>query len=581
LVITIISALVTALLTLWNTNEGFRNAVTGAWNSLKTTAKDVFGTISDFFTVQIPVAFQTVIDFIKNNWQSLLLFITNPIAGAIKLLYDLNPKFREWADGIGVSVKDGLNSAIKWITSLPAEALEWGKDIVDGIANGIKAAASAVGDAVESVAQNIRDFLHFSEPDKGPLSDFHTYMPDMMKLLVYGITNNMGIVSKAASGVGSAISDGITDNYSVVEKATNNMLTMIDGKLDDLQTLIDSATDKADKAALQNEKTALTNLKLEIEKTVQETQNDISGLADKLSGLGSLTTTSTVDGESVTALTNLDQTLATIKEYSSIIAKLKERGVSASMLNYILNMNPEDAIDAANLLLDLSDSDWNTEMVNWNEIQSASQQVASESYAETLTKGIADNISANADALKASGIDLGTNLVDSMQDTLNNSVDDITDSGYYVGKNAADGVADGFSARQAHISSVFTSVLNSAMNAAKDFLGIASPSKLFRDQIGVYLAQGIGVGFSDEMAAVSQQMNRAIPASFNTPATQTQSSAQIAEGTVNGIASLLSSMQLGSGGTYQINVNIDGKTAASVLFDPLKNVAAQKGVSFA
>ena len=40
--------------------------------------------------------------------------------------------------------------------------------------------------------------LGFSEPEEGPLSDFHTYAPDMMKLFAKGITDNAGLVTDAA-----------------------------------------------------------------------------------------------------------------------------------------------------------------------------------------------------------------------------------------------------------------------------------------------------------------------------------------------------------------------------------------------
>ncbi len=45
----------------------------------------------------------------------------------------------------------------------------------------------------------------------------------------------------------------------------------------------------------------------------------------------------------------------------------------------------------------------------------------------------------------------------------------------------------------------------------KNFFGIASPSKLFRDQVGKNLALGIGEGFSDEMKAVTKDMKDSIP----------------------------------------------------------------------
>ena len=66
-------------------------------------------------------------------------------------------------------------------------ASDWGADIIEGLVNGILGGISYVEDAVSSVASTIRDFIGFSEPERGPLSNFHTYMPDMFDLLEEGI----------------------------------------------------------------------------------------------------------------------------------------------------------------------------------------------------------------------------------------------------------------------------------------------------------------------------------------------------------------------------------------------------------
>jgi phage-related protein len=66
-------------------------------------------------------------------------------------------------------------------------ATEWGGDLIDGLVSGISNGISRVQDAVSSVASTIRDFIGFSEPERGPLSNFHTYMPDMFDLLEEGI----------------------------------------------------------------------------------------------------------------------------------------------------------------------------------------------------------------------------------------------------------------------------------------------------------------------------------------------------------------------------------------------------------
>jgi hypothetical protein len=50
----------------------------------------------------------------------------------------------------------------------------------------------------------------------------------------------------------------------------------------------------------------------------------------------------------------------------------------------------------------------------------------------------------------------------------------------------------------------------------KKALGIQSPSKVFRDEVGYNLARGIGVGFEDEMKHVAAQMQKSLPTSFDT-----------------------------------------------------------------
>lgn len=64
LVATLVVGLTTAIISLWNTNEGFRNAVISAWESIKSAAETIFTAIANFFTETIPNAFQSMIDMI-------------------------------------------------------------------------------------------------------------------------------------------------------------------------------------------------------------------------------------------------------------------------------------------------------------------------------------------------------------------------------------------------------------------------------------------------------------------------------------------------------------------------------------
>lgn len=157
--------------------EGISTFFSGVWNGIKET---VSGAVSAVWET-ISTVFSTIWEFISgvatNIWTSITTAFTNilsSITGTIGNIKD--------------SIVTGFTAAIDWIKALPAQAVQWGKDIIDSIVSGIKSAVSKVGEAVSGVASKIKGFLGFSEPDEGPLSDFHTYMPDMIDLMAKGIS---------------------------------------------------------------------------------------------------------------------------------------------------------------------------------------------------------------------------------------------------------------------------------------------------------------------------------------------------------------------------------------------------------
>lgn len=199
LLVSVIAAVVAALITLWNTNEGFRNAIINAWNAILDVANKVWGAIADFFMVQIPAAFNAVITFIKEHWQSLLMLIVNPIGGAIQLLYELNPKFKEWVDGLLAKFKE-------WFGKMK----DVGKNLVQGLWNGIIDMKNWIIDKVKgfaaSILDGIKEAMGIHSPSRETMKDgmylaqglgigFEKEMPSVID----SITKTVGQVTSAIS----------------------------------------------------------------------------------------------------------------------------------------------------------------------------------------------------------------------------------------------------------------------------------------------------------------------------------------------------------------------------------------------
>lgn len=79
-----------------------------------------------------------------------------------------------------------------------------------------------------------------------------------------------------------------------------------------------------------------------------------------------------------------------------------------------------------------------------------------------------------------------------------------------VGTNMVKGIWNGIGNTASWLFEKIKGFKDAVLNKFKSFFGIHSPSTLLRDQVGVFMAQGIGEGFTDEMSSVSKQMNKAM-----------------------------------------------------------------------
>lgn len=131
----------------------------------------------------IPVIVSSLVIALMSNLPELLRTGVNLIGAVAEgLLAGLS--------GIISSVARIGDSIVQGFYDLIQNAATWGQDLIQNFINGIASRVGALWDTVKNVAQGIRDFIGFSEPDKGPLSNFHTFAPDMMALFMQGIKDN-------------------------------------------------------------------------------------------------------------------------------------------------------------------------------------------------------------------------------------------------------------------------------------------------------------------------------------------------------------------------------------------------------
>lgn len=192
--------------------ENIKQAASTIWNGLK----QVVGAIVTGFVTHVVTLFAGLLTTASNIWTKIKntaseiweKIKTYVITKAKQMKDDAITAFKNMVTDIGrklmslpQKVKDGFKGAVDYLKGLPDKALEWGKDFIDGFKKGLQEKITAVVDKIKGLGEKIRELLHFSRPDKGPLRDYETWMPDFMSGLAEGIKNSQHLVTDAMTGL--------------------------------------------------------------------------------------------------------------------------------------------------------------------------------------------------------------------------------------------------------------------------------------------------------------------------------------------------------------------------------------------
>ena len=196
--------------------EGIRTTFETIWNAISTTISTVLTAIQDVVTTvwnavsgfisSVLSAIWNVVSSIWNSIKSTISNVMQSISSTVSSIWDnIRSAVSDKISGIQSTIQNGFDAAVGYIRGLASDAWNWGRDIIQGIIDGIQSAIGWLADCVTNVADTIRDFLHFSVPDKGPLTDYESWMPDFMKGLADGIDKSKKYVEKAVGGVAKAM----------------------------------------------------------------------------------------------------------------------------------------------------------------------------------------------------------------------------------------------------------------------------------------------------------------------------------------------------------------------------------------
>lgn len=127
---------------------------------------------------------------------------------------DVNNAIQYRVPEVQSSAHKMVYTAVEEAKGAASETYGYGTELGNNFANGISATINNVRNAVHGIARTVQSYLHFSEPDVGPLSNFNSWMPDMMHQMASGITDNMYLVENALNGLTGGMANQMGQSYN-------------------------------------------------------------------------------------------------------------------------------------------------------------------------------------------------------------------------------------------------------------------------------------------------------------------------------------------------------------------------------
>lgn len=169
LVVMAVAALVAGLVYLWNTNEGFRETVTTAWEAIKEAFSTAIDAICGFFsnlaatassiwnsiTTTISNAVNTVSTTVSNVFNAVKTTVSNIWTGIKTTISNVVNGIKTTVSNVFNAVKTAIENPIK-------AAKETVTSIFNAIKKGIETPINAARDAVRNAIDKIKGFFNFS-----------------------------------------------------------------------------------------------------------------------------------------------------------------------------------------------------------------------------------------------------------------------------------------------------------------------------------------------------------------------------------------------------------------------------------
>lgn len=459
LIASAIAALAAGIIYLWNTNEGFRDAIISAWESIGNACSEVWTSVCNFFTETIPNAFNSCINAVVNFASSIGSTISNiasTISTAISNAVTIGINF------LYTTIVNTFNSIQDYLDSTYPGLLDGLSEIWEGVSEAFQAIFEEIEVVVSDSISIIVDlFTGNFEGLKNDLLDLFSSFSEVFEEVGEGISLVLGgiseavtsIVYEAANEIGQLVGSIATGAVSIYETVSET----IDSIVEWFEELPDRIAE-----SLSNAIQIIYEWGTEVYDTVSQT---------------------------------ISETITAVGEWFSQLP-----GVIADGLN--------SAIDAV--------VNWGSSMLSSAESAASNTITAIGNWFSQLPSNIANGLSSAISAIASWGssalstaISAAQSIVSGIYDTLSQLPSKVVS----IGSNIVAGIKNGISSAWNGMVGWLGGLCDSFISGVKAKFDIHSPSRVMRDQIGKFIPLGIVEGIkatTGDLIASATNMAQAV-----------------------------------------------------------------------
>lgn len=506
-------------------SELFKKQLSGIGIEIGETLLPILNKIMSFVSSNIPK-----ISSIVNSTISAVSKTIKPVITLLGTLFDELSNGKDKTDSVFTSIAKIIKSVFNTITSVVRSFVAlfsqmwdaWGKDLFKTA----KTQFAYISNAIQSTLDVIQNVVKvFTSVLQGDWSGAFTALKKIASSGWEAIKNIFAAVvtpiKNVLNTIISAITTWVSNMIAKAREAATNFLNNITNGIAALPSNVATTLTNA----LNNVVTWATNL---AQKATSAASTFLLNIVYGISALPS------------NMATTLNNAINNVISWASNLG-MQATSAAAGFLNNVIS-------GIVNLPMRISETLSNaiTTVMTWasNMVQQASTTASN--FVNTVLYGIS-NLPTNV-YNKLSGVvgtitSWGSNLWNAASGAASkivsgvvNTISSLPNQVYSIGSNIVQGIWNGINGNLQWIKNKISGWVGNVTSFLKKLFGIHSPSTVMRDEVGKYLAQGIGVGFQDEIGNVNKMIADSIQTEYkigtdvlagvhNTPAYKTATAA--------------------------------------------------------